>query len=367
MAIYEVKREWSPEQLGYVRHFLLHNEADVKNLPACCVGSRGHVSDTDNEYVYTVNGWMLESECEEIRPGGGTSGVDEVARQQIAALTEEIAKLPTTGGTQSDWSVNDESDPTYVKNRTHYEQPVVREIEWDGDMSDRLAIDLASFGVEGMYLVKVSDRVYTQEGLLSKCFISQSGDVYYFSKVGFVDALPGSIGTTNLEVVVIYDADTLCAEMGAPEGSIQNGTYFCSVPSAGAYIQAIETVYVLVKLDEKYLPDSVVRRVQIDLYGNEACVLDGGWSTYSVDLRDGQTSVEAGRRWVSTLCEVIFALRYSDHNQQKVSGIVQFSGTAPLFSGMCMISGYECGDVQVYIKADIANNTVSIAAKTLDI
>ena len=81
MAIYEVKREWSPEQLGYVRHYLLHHETEVKNLPACCVGSRANVSDTDNEYVYTVNGWMLESECEEIRPGGGAgSGGDSESK-----------------------------------------------------------------------------------------------------------------------------------------------------------------------------------------------------------------------------------------------------------------------------------------------
>lgn len=74
MAIYEVKREWSPEQLGYVRHYLLHDETDVQNLPDCCVGSKATVCATDNEYVYTTSGWKLESECEEIRPGGGTSG-----------------------------------------------------------------------------------------------------------------------------------------------------------------------------------------------------------------------------------------------------------------------------------------------------
>lgn len=75
MAVYEAKREWSPEQLGYVRHFLLHNEADVKDLPDCCVGSIATVAETDNEYTYTVNGWKLQSECEEIIPGGGGGGV----------------------------------------------------------------------------------------------------------------------------------------------------------------------------------------------------------------------------------------------------------------------------------------------------
>ena len=94
MAIYEAKREWSPEQLGYIRHFLLHNEADVKDLPACCVGSIANVCETDNEYIYTVKGWKLKSECEELLPGG----VDVEAREQSAALTEEKMNLPQENG-----------------------------------------------------------------------------------------------------------------------------------------------------------------------------------------------------------------------------------------------------------------------------
>ena len=61
MAIKELKREWSPEQLDYVKHYLLHWERDVKDLPACCVGSRATVSETDHEYVCTAEcGWVRE-------------------------------------------------------------------------------------------------------------------------------------------------------------------------------------------------------------------------------------------------------------------------------------------------------------------
>ena len=58
MAIKEIKREWSPEQLDYVKHYLLHYEADVKDLPKCCIGSRATVSETDNEYVCAECGWV---------------------------------------------------------------------------------------------------------------------------------------------------------------------------------------------------------------------------------------------------------------------------------------------------------------------
>lgn len=66
MAIKEIKREWSPCQLDYVKTYLLHSEADVKDLPKCCVGSKATVSETDNEYVCTEDGWKLGSEL-----GGG--------------------------------------------------------------------------------------------------------------------------------------------------------------------------------------------------------------------------------------------------------------------------------------------------------
>lgn len=60
MAIKEIKREWSPEQLDYVKHYLLHTEADVKDLPKCCIGSRATVGETDHEYVCAESGWVRE-------------------------------------------------------------------------------------------------------------------------------------------------------------------------------------------------------------------------------------------------------------------------------------------------------------------
>lgn len=81
MAIKEIKREWSPCQLGYVKEFLLHTEEDLKDMPKCSVGSKATISETDNEYVKTPNGWKLISECDEdggqgAGGGGGGSGGD---------------------------------------------------------------------------------------------------------------------------------------------------------------------------------------------------------------------------------------------------------------------------------------------------
>lgn len=70
MAIKEIRREWSPCQLDYVKEFLLHSEADVKDLPACCVGSKARVSETGNVYTCSASGeWAVKDdggvdECE---------------------------------------------------------------------------------------------------------------------------------------------------------------------------------------------------------------------------------------------------------------------------------------------------------------
>lgn len=58
MAIKEIRREWSACQLGYVCEFMLHTEADVKDLPICCVGSVAHVSETNTDYVCTGKRWV---------------------------------------------------------------------------------------------------------------------------------------------------------------------------------------------------------------------------------------------------------------------------------------------------------------------
>jgi len=86
MAIKEIKREWSPCQLDYVKTFLLHSEADVKDLPKCCIGSKATVSETDNEYFCTADGWKLGSEL-----GGGQTVILEETEMITVDVTPGIS------------------------------------------------------------------------------------------------------------------------------------------------------------------------------------------------------------------------------------------------------------------------------------
>lgn len=80
MAIKEIKREWCPSQLAYVKEFLLHSEDELESVPRCSVGSKATVSETDNEYVKTTDGWKLLCDCDEDggTGGGGSGGVQTV-------------------------------------------------------------------------------------------------------------------------------------------------------------------------------------------------------------------------------------------------------------------------------------------------
>lgn len=75
-----VKQEWSSCQLDFVKEFILHNESDVAKLPACCVGSKATVTETNNRYVCCKDGkWKLESIAmsEGTGEGTGTGGAQK--------------------------------------------------------------------------------------------------------------------------------------------------------------------------------------------------------------------------------------------------------------------------------------------------
>lgn len=87
MAIKEIKREWCPSQLAYVKEFLLHCEEELQHMPRCSVGSKATVSETDNEYVKTTDGWKLLCDCDE--DGGQGAGGGGLTEEQVIALIDE--------------------------------------------------------------------------------------------------------------------------------------------------------------------------------------------------------------------------------------------------------------------------------------
>lgn len=263
----------------------------------------------------------------------------------------------------ADWAEYDPEAEGYVKNRTHYEVPKIVDISWDGDMMSRTVLDLSPLGMSGAYLVKVSDRVYTKEELVGKKYTNNDGleDTIVND---FVEPLAGVFAYSSFDFGVVYSAEDFNASIGAPNGYYTNGTYFMSVPSFGVYVNEIYTEKYIKKLDDKYLPETILTKTTIN-GGTLECILGKGWKTYTVEELDigGGTWAE---NWESIRGNII-----------DVDVGIQVSSTLGYHEEMmfCMSNDNDCVGVsseilnngnilfEAYLMVDIDKKTVSVMAK----
>ena len=132
--------------------------------------------------------------------------------------------------------------------------PAVYDITWAGDMTGRITMDMSSMGMEGAFVAKVSDKVYTKEEMIGKrVHALQNGDVVAIAvdETSITDDIPGTF-TVGDCVFVCYSADEANAALNVD--FITNGVYFMTVPAAQVYVSALETPEVVKKIDPKYLP-----------------------------------------------------------------------------------------------------------------
>lgn len=206
--------------------------------------------------------------------------VDKVAGKGLSSNDftdedkEKIASLKDNA--QPDWNVNDENDPAYVKNRTHYEIETNRIIEWDGNTEGLVRA--------GDRFYKVSDYIPTDEELLGGTLtildlngefgmppflvertVEDNGFINYddnFRAFLIFDQIHGFIVAKQDNVIGPYD------EILLPE----KGIYFLSLGGGPASLTLNSKE--VKQLDEKYIPDTIARvndieAITIDLTGNE--------------------------------------------------------------------------------------------------
>jgi hypothetical protein len=145
----------------------------------------------------------------------------------------------------------------WVKHIFAYEKPPKYNITWDGDMTDRIALDMSQLGYdEGLYFVKVSDDVLTTDELIGSTYIERSFvDGVYNNEIYDYDLdteqFPGAIKVAS-SVVVVYDSDQLATSLGIPSGIYTNGVYFYINTNFG-YISSFVSSPRIKKIDGKYL------------------------------------------------------------------------------------------------------------------
>ena len=193
-------------------------------------------------FIYRTGSWLLFA----INGNAGTHTLS------IMEGTRDITKIPAEYLTNADWSVNDESNPAYVKNRTHYSTTLI-DIKWDGDITG-----LDTHNIAGYDLYNVADVTG----------INFSEDNYL--KGSMIASMPNS---TQIEP---FECDLIIDEFGAYHigpGSVLAGYIIpnetvaeaAGFPSAGLYLWKLEystnamyvnslTIENNKKIDEKYIP-----------------------------------------------------------------------------------------------------------------
>ena len=234
----------------------------------------------DDEPVDAPDGtvWV---DTDELGGNTGGAGVDEVARQQIAELTKEIAKLPTGGsGGNADWNAS-ESEAGYVKNRTHwvdrpYEPIVVTPESVGAEGVDTIDISvLLGYPAGSVVLYKIGDHILTVED-------SGASQVYIMNVDGTecsgpvtvkeVDGMPGFYNAKcyvyangiynneNAEVFSVAISGDFTAEFGINIPS--TGTYIMKYdPSVASFEINADTYHTI---DKRYLPDSYATKAYVD-------------------------------------------------------------------------------------------------------
>lgn len=174
--------------------------------------------------------------------------------------------LESLGGeqVQSDYTQNDPTAKDYIKNRPGgYEGGF--EITWDGDTTGRVSIT-----AEGSQFVwyKVSDKILTADDIIGGTVTGVENDVSQSFVLTSDTVVREDYGVMTSDGLIIVAAQqgTYVSTMGGFSISIpETGVYFAYMTSAGniMYTSSLSTT-IPIPFDDKYIPDSIARKAELD-------------------------------------------------------------------------------------------------------
>ena len=193
---------------------------------------------------------------------------------QLYPRNEEFAKRAggnrgSQSGVQPDWNQNDDTKPDYVKNRPFYTDSV------ETVLFEESTVSFAENS--GLYVAQVQSTFEVTVGEAYK--VSWDGDSYQCTCVDF----NGDYAIGNLSIV------GLGSDTGEPFLILLGEEKIIATKDASAShtFSISETVVIVVKIDEKYLPDTVATQSDVEVT-QEA--LDGVFSSVATFTFDKQTS-----------------------------------------------------------------------------
>lgn len=140
-----------------------------------------------------------------------------------------------------------------------YELPPEFDIQWDGAIGDRFALDMSALGYVDTYQVKVSDEVFTVEQLIGATITQTTNGYWTILEYEDFDTttFAGAISIDGGGAVIIYSSDETNAALGLPSGYLTNGVYFAYMGNGGepVYTDRLIGPTKIVKIDKKFLPE----------------------------------------------------------------------------------------------------------------
>ena len=187
-----------------------------------------------------------------------------------------ISRFPGGGGVQPDWNQNDEIAADYIKNRPFY----------TGDPVETVLVEESTVtfdGINSLYVAEIRSSFEATVGETYKVY--WDGAAYECACVNFAG---GTIG--NLSIIEAGPDTGEPFVMGIANGErIQIVT---ADTSASHTVSISATVVPVVKIDAKYLPDSIISDISTAQSTADAAqeVLDGVFSSVATFTFDKQTS-----------------------------------------------------------------------------
>ena len=173
-------------------------------------------------------------------PASDGSDKNKVVRVNSAGTGYELAEQEEAGGStsvQSDLSVNDETDPAYVKNRTHWVENGETTITWDGETDGRTIVDPSGAGSN--LWCKVADDTPVIGSFSTGTMEMASGSATEYSEEA-VSANDNLYALCGGAIIVAYADGVSFSGLTLP----QKGVYFTK--NSGDYVSGWmfgETIY----------------------------------------------------------------------------------------------------------------------------
>lgn len=160
---------------------------------------------------------------------------------------------------QTDWNQNNATAKDYIKNRPGgYEEGF--EITWDGDTTGRVSITMEGMP-GGRY--KVSDKILTADQIIGSTITMIKNGATKQTVIIDEDISEQEFGYATIDFTVLIAMKQGTFNVNGANISIpETGIYFISAGST-TYISSLSNITVH-PFDDKYIPDTIARKAELD-------------------------------------------------------------------------------------------------------